>query len=71
MYKNIIFYTKEDGKNILIAAARSIDPERLMNPKNAEKRIKKGEEIIGHPLTNLYIMIDGKEFTFPKISPQL
>lgn len=29
--------------------------------------IDRGEAVIGHSVKNLYVMIDGKEFTFPKM----
>lgn len=66
MKDDVIYYTKEDGKNIILSAGDT-DAYGLMILDHTEKRMKKFEKILGHPLTNLYVMIDGKEFTFPHL----
>lgn len=66
MKDDVIYYTKEDGKNIILSAGGT-NAHGLMVLDHTEKRMKKFEKILGHPLTNLYVMINGKEFTFPHL----
>lgn len=58
MNKNIIYFTKEDGKNILLGtASTSLQIIDIISPA-AMKLFKKR---LGHKPTNIYIWIDGDE----------
>lgn len=61
--KNIIYFTKENGQNIILLTAKSNDIS-MIGP--TEKNLKLYKKILGHKPINVYVLIDGKEFKFPE-----
>lgn len=61
--KDIIYFTKEDGQNIILLTSKSNDIS-MIGPD--ERDFKLYKRILGHKPTNVYALIDGKEFKFPK-----
>lgn len=61
--KDIIYFTKEDGQNIVLLTAQSNDVSMIGPDERAFKLYRK---ILGHEPTNVYALIDRKEFKFPE-----
>lgn len=61
--KNIIYFTKENGQNIILLTAKSNDIS-MIGP--TERNLKLYKKILGHKPINVYALIDGKEFKFPE-----
>ncbi|WP_270254090.1 hypothetical protein [Lactobacillus johnsonii] len=61
--KNIIYFTKENGQNIILLTAKSNDIS-MIGP--TERNLKLYKKILGHKPINVYVLIDGKEFKFPE-----
>ena len=61
--KNIIYFTKEDGQNIILLTAQS-NTVSMIGPD--ERHLKLYKRILGHKPTNVYALIDGTEFKFPE-----
>ncbi|MCZ3526162.1 hypothetical protein L2821_02210 [Lactobacillus gasseri] len=59
--KDIIYFTKEDGQNIILLTAQSNDVS-MIGPTECQLKLYK--RILGHNPTNVYALIDGKEFKF-------
>lgn len=59
--KDIIYFTKEDGQNIILLTAKSNDIS-MIGPE--ERNFKLYKRILGHKPTNIYALIDGTEFKF-------
>lgn len=60
---NVVYFTKEDGKNILLLSGRPRDITNIglgFSKKDSPER-KVCEAILGHKLSNLYALVDGVE----------
>lgn len=61
--KDIIYFTKEDGQNIILITAQS-NAISMIGP--TERDLKLYKKILGHKPINVYALINGKEFKFPE-----
>ncbi len=58
--KNVIYFTVENDRKILVGSATGTDVTTLTMVSEAEK--KAFQKVLGHPLKNLYINFEGKEY---------
>lgn len=68
MNSNVVFYTKEKGQRIYLASGNSFDGNYTY--KDVQILEKNCEKFVGHPITDVYAMIEGKEFKFPNAFPK-
>lgn len=56
---DVVYFTKEDGKNIFLQTSQ---PNRISSIGLDKSAKKSCEIVLGHKLLNLYALIDGVEF---------
>ena len=64
----IIYFTKEDGQNIVLLSTTEISASHI---KLGKSEIEFCEKTLGHKLTNLYFFMNGTEFKVPSSWLQL
>lgn len=58
--KNAVYFTIENNHKVLVGSAIGTDVTLLTRISKEEKKVF--QRTLGHPLKNLYINLDGKEY---------